>query len=63
MRDPDFAPKYAIFWLEDGVIGNGEYILDEATLKAWLVILRTRYPEMRHWGQLANGEEYVEDLP
>ena len=48
---------YAIFWTSsNGQTGNGEYILDEESLYAWLDKLRTRYPEMKHWGQLANGE-------
>lgn len=45
---------YAIFWTSsNGQTGNGEYILDEESLCAWLDKLRTRYPEMKHWGQLA----------
>jgi len=54
---------YAIFWTENGQTGNGEYTLDEQTLRAWLGRLRFRHPEMEHWGQLANGERYVETVP
>ena len=63
MLDPDYAPKYAIFWLDNGVPGNGEFVLDEATLRAWLGRLRFRYPEMQHWGELPNGERYIEVDP
>jgi len=54
---------YAIFWNDNVHIGNGEYILDEATLRAWLGRLRFKYPDMQHWGQLANGERYAETIP
>ena len=44
---------YAVFWIDaNGRTGNGEYILDEETLHAWLVWLQHRYPDMHHWGQL-----------
>ena len=60
----DTGGHYAIFWIDsDGGTGRGEYILDEATLRAWLGQLRGRYPEMQHWGQLANGERYIELPP
>jgi hypothetical protein len=55
---------YAVFWIDsDGTKGNGEFILDEETLRAWLGSLRFKYPEMQHWGQLANGERYTETVP
>ena len=55
---------YAVFWIDaNGRPGNGEYILDEATLRAWLGRLRGRYPDMLHWGQLPNGERYIELPP
>ena len=55
---------YAIFWtLPDGRTGNGEYILDEESLCAWLDSLRTKYPEMKHWGQLPNGERHSDPIP
>jgi hypothetical protein len=55
---------YAIFWIDsDGTKGNGEFILDEPTLRAWLGRLRFQYPEMTHWGQMADGERYVETVP
>ena len=42
---------YAIFWIDsDGTKGNGEYILNEQTLRAWLGRMRSKYPEMSHWG-------------
>ena len=63
MLDPDYAPKYAIFWIDDGFAGNGEYILDEATLRNWLGRLRFRYPSMQHWGELPGGERYDEVDP
>lgn len=51
---------YAIYWIDsDGTTGHGEHILDEATLCAWLDRLRTRYPEISHWGEDKNGERYV----
>lgn len=60
----DTGGQYAIFWIDsDGGTGRGEYILDEATLRAWLGQLRGRYPDMQHWGQLANGERYIELPP
>jgi hypothetical protein len=60
----DMGGNYAIFWInENGKTGCGEYILDEATLRAWLGQLRGRYPEMQHWGQLPNGERYIELPP
>ena len=60
----DTGGHYANFWIDsDGGTGRGEYILDEATLRAWLGQLRGRYPEMQHWGQLANGERYIELPP
>ena len=53
----DNTKMYAIFWTSsNGQTGNGEYILDEESLYAWLDKLRTKYPDMKHWGQLANGE-------
>lgn len=55
---------YAIFWIDsDGTKGNGEYTLDEETLRAWLGRLRLQHPEMSHWGQSADGERYVETIP
>jgi hypothetical protein len=55
---------YAIFWIDsDGTKGNGEFILDEQTLRAWLGRMRFKYPEMTHWGQTADGERYVETIP
>ena len=60
----DTGGHYAIFWIDsDGGTGRGEYILDEETLRAWLGRLRGRYPEMQHWGQLPNGERYIELPP
>jgi len=60
----DMGGQYAVFWIdENGRTGNGEHILDEATLRAWLGQLRGRYPEMQHWGQLPNGERYIELPP
>ena len=55
---------YAIFWIDaNGTKGNGEYTLDEHTLRAWLGRLRFQYPEMSHWGQTADGERYDEVIP
>ena len=54
---------YAILWNINGYIGNGEYVLDEQTMRAWLGCLRFDYPDMQHWGQLANGERYAETIP
>ena len=55
---------YAIFWIDaNGTKGNGEYTLDEETLRAWLGRLRFRYPEMSHWGQTVDGERYDEVIP
>jgi hypothetical protein len=60
----DTGGHYAVFWInENGYPGNGEYILDEATLRAWLGELRFKYPKMEHWGQLPNGERYAETVP
>jgi len=61
MRDDGL--RYAIFWLDNGYTGNGEYILDEQTLRAWLGRLRFKYPDVQHWGQLPNGQRYVETIP
>ena len=48
---------YAIFWIDsNGTKGNGDYILTEEALRAWLGRMRFEYPEMTHWGQSADGE-------
>ena len=52
---------YAVFWVaENGTKGNGEYILTEGALRAWLSHMRSKYPEMTHWGQSVDGERYNE---
>jgi len=57
----DMGGYYAVFWIDaNGRTGNGEHILDEQTLRAWLGRLRGRYPGMQHWGQLPTGERYIE---
>ena len=64
MLDCRAIKMYAIFWIDsDGTKGNGEYTLDEETLRAWLSRLRFQYPEMSHWGQTADGERYAETIP
>ena len=64
MLDCRAIKMYAIFWIDsDGTKGNGEFILDEQTLRTWLGRMRFKYPEMTHWGQSADGERYVETIP
>jgi hypothetical protein len=55
---------YAVFWIDsNGRTGNGGYNLNEHALRRWLSDLRYRYPDMQHWGQLPNGDRYVEIPP
>lgn len=64
MLDIGVIKMYAIFWIDsNGTKGNGEYTLDEETLRAWLGRQRFQYPEMTHWGQAVDGERYVEVIP
>lgn len=64
MLDCGVSKMYAIFWIDsNGTKGNGDYILTEEALRAWLGRMRFEYPEMTHWGQSADGERYVETIP
>jgi hypothetical protein len=41
---------YRICWRDEkGQTGNGEKILSLESADAWLVYLRNKYPEMKHW--------------
>ena len=47
---------YAIYWkCENGFTGNGQHILGMESLASWLQHLRSRYPDMLHWGQDKEG--------
>lgn len=64
MLDCRAIKMYAIFWIDsNGTKGNGDYILTEDALRAWLGRMCFEYPEMTHWGQSADGERYVETIP
>jgi hypothetical protein len=41
-----------------GNTSNGQFILDEVLLRAWLSYLREAYPDMYHWGQDREGNRY-----
>ena len=41
---------YRICWRDEkGQTGNGERSLSLKLAEAWIVRLRERYPEMKHW--------------
>ena len=41
---------YRIMWVdEDGTKGNGERCLSLESATSWIVHLRHKYPEMKHW--------------
>ena len=50
---------YAIFWRDmRGNTSNGQFILDETLLRAWLIYLHEAHPDMEHWGQDSAGNRY-----
>jgi hypothetical protein len=41
---------YRICWRDEkGQLGNGEKSLSLELAQAWIVRLREKYPEMKHW--------------
>ena len=44
-------------------MGNGDFYLDEANLRAWLGLMRAEYSQMQHWGQSKDGSVYSERIP
>ena len=54
---------YAVFWRSENKVGNGDFHLDETSLRAWLGRMRAEYPQMQHWGQSKEGNLYFERIP
>jgi hypothetical protein len=41
---------YRIMWVdENGQKGNGERCLSLESATSWIIYLRSKYPEMKHW--------------